>query len=271
MATVRVNGVTLFYEEVGAGSETVVFSHGFLMDRTMFRAQIEALRGEYRCLAYDHRGHGRSEKTAVGYEMENLYADAVAFIETMACAPCHFVGMSTGGFVGLQLAIRRPDLLKSLTLIDTSADAEPKEGLGQYKLMANVVRFLGWWPVINRVMAILFADPNPKDPVRRTAVSEWKTRIQRNDRMATFRFGYGIWARESVYDQLGQIRTPTQIIVGEKDIPTPVSRSERMAAAIPGAQLAIIPDAGHTSPVEQPEQVTAVLRQFLASVTQTTT
>lgn len=266
MAMIRVNEVDLFYADVGSGAETVVFSHGFLMDHTMYRAQLEALQSQYRCLAYDHRGHGGSEKTAVGYEMENLYADAVAFIEAMNCAPCHFVGMSTGGFVGLRLAIRRPDLLKSLTLIDTAADAEPKKGLGQYKMLAKIVRFLGWRLVINKVMAILFADPNPTDPARQAVIAEWKQRIMQNDRMATFRFGYGIWARESVYDQLGQINVPTQIIVGDKDIPTPVSRSERMAAAIPNARLAIIPDAGHTSPVDQPERVTAVLREFLADV-----
>jgi len=266
MTKIRVNEVDLFYAEAGSGPETVVFSHGFLMDHTMYRAQMEALQSEYRCLAYDHRGHGGSERTAVGYEMENLYADAVAFIEAMEYAPCHFVGMSTGGFVGLRLAIRRPDLLKSLTLIDTAAGAEPEEGLKQYKLLANIIRYLGWRPVINKVMAILFADPNPSDPARRAVVAEWKERIKQNDRMATFRFGHGIWARESVVDQLGQIAVPTQIIVGDKDMPTPVSQSERMAAAIPNARLAVIPDAGHTSPVEQAERVTAVLQEFLTSL-----
>ncbi len=266
MPKIRVNEVDLFYADVGDGPETVVFSHGFLMDHTMYRAQLEALPSQYRCLAYDHRGHGRSERTAVGYEMENLYADAVAFIEAMECAPCHFVGMSTGGFVGLRLAIRRPDLLKSLTLIDTAADAEREEGLGQYKLLASIIRYLGWRPVINKVMAILFADPNPSDPARRAVVAEWKERIKRNDRMATFRFGHGIWARESVVGQLDQITVPTQIIVGDKDMPTPVSQSERMAAAIPGARLTIVEDAGHTSPVEQAGRVTAVLHKFLTTI-----
>jgi len=67
--------------------------------------------------------------------MENLYSDAVGFIEALDCAPCHFVGLSTGGFIGLRIGIRRPDLVKSLVLMDTSADDEPEETLRQYRQM----------------------------------------------------------------------------------------------------------------------------------------
>jgi 3-oxoadipate enol-lactonase len=96
MSEITVNGVTLFYEEQGAGADTVVFSHSYLVDSTQFAPQIEALSDRYRCIAYDHRGHGRSQVTEGGYDMENLYADAVGLIEALHCAPCHFVGLSTG-------------------------------------------------------------------------------------------------------------------------------------------------------------------------------
>jgi pimeloyl-ACP methyl ester carboxylesterase len=95
MSKITVNGVTLFYKEKGSGPETLVFSHGYLVDSTHFAPQIEVLSDRYRCIAYDHRGHGRSQATEGGYDMENLYADAVALIEALNCAPCHFVGLST--------------------------------------------------------------------------------------------------------------------------------------------------------------------------------
>ena len=140
MPETRANGVTLFYDEVGSGPETVVFSHSCLVSRHQFCPQMEALKHSYCCLAFDHRGRGRSEVTQVGYDMENLYADAVGFIEALDCAPCHFAGLSTGGSIGLRLAIRRPDLIKTLVLMGTSADAEPKENLKQYKTLLLVVR-----------------------------------------------------------------------------------------------------------------------------------
>jgi len=76
MSEITVNGVTLFYEEKGSGPETLVFSHSYLVDSTHFAPQIETLSDRYRCISYDHRGHGRSQVTEGGYDMENLYADA---------------------------------------------------------------------------------------------------------------------------------------------------------------------------------------------------
>jgi len=96
MSKITVNGVTLHYEEKGSGLETIVFSHSYLLDNTHFAPQIEALGDRYRCIAYDHRGHGQSQAPKDGYDMENLYNDAVALIEALNCAPCHFVGLSTG-------------------------------------------------------------------------------------------------------------------------------------------------------------------------------
>ncbi len=80
MPHLRVNGVTLFYEEMGSGPETIIFSHSYLLSGVHFNPQMQALRDRYRCIAFDHRGHGRSETTVNGYDMENLYQDAVAFI-----------------------------------------------------------------------------------------------------------------------------------------------------------------------------------------------
>ena len=155
-----VNGARLFYEEMGSGPETIVFSHSYLLDGQHFNPQMQALRDRYRCVAFDHRGHGRSEVTETGYDMENLYSDAVGLIEALQCAPCHFVGLSTGGFIGLRIAIRRADLLKSLILMDTSADPEPEENLKQYKLLMFIVKWIGWWPVIGKVMPLLFNSTN---------------------------------------------------------------------------------------------------------------
>lgn len=264
MPEVNVNGVRLHYEETGAGSETVVFSHSYLVDHTHFHPQMKALGEKYRCIGYDHRGHGKSEVTAGGYDMENLYADAVAFVEQMNCAPCHFIGLSTGGFIGLRLGIRRPDLLKSLVLMDASADTEPAGKLIQYRLMMLAVRLFGMRAVAGRVMKAMFAKKFLKDPARRHEAEAWKRMMIGADRMGIIRFGRGIFNRRSVYDQIDKIETPTLVVVGEQDVSTTPEKARRMAGKIPGARLVVIPHAGHLCTIEEPEAVTSALQEFLA-------
>jgi pimeloyl-ACP methyl ester carboxylesterase len=266
MPEMSVNGARLFYEEMGSGTDTIVFSHSYLVDSQHFHPQMQALRDRYRCLAFDHRGHGRSEVTEGGYDIENLYGDAVGFIETSKCAPCHFVGLSTGGFIGLRLAIRRPDLLKSLILMDTSADAEPKEALRQYGMLIFVVRWFGYRPVIGRVMPLFFGKKFMTDPARKNEVAEWRRRLMANNRKAMVKFGKGIFARASVYEELPRIKVPTLVIVGEEDMPTPISKAERIAEGIPGAKLVVVPEAGHLCTVEEPAAVNSAIRDFLSSL-----
>ena len=126
MPKLAVNGVELDYIDVGEGAETILFSHGFLMSKDLFAPQIAALKDRYRCVAYDHRGQAQSEVTASGYDMDTVAEDAAALIEALEIGPCHIVGLSMGGFVGMRLGARRPDLVRSLVLLDTSARVDPE-------------------------------------------------------------------------------------------------------------------------------------------------
>ena len=128
----QINGAKIYYEETGTGPETLIFSHGLLMNGDMFQQQVEVLSERYRCICYDHRGQSRSEVTDTGYDMDSLTEDAAALIRDLDAAPCHFAGLSMGGFVGMRLAIRHPELLKSLVLIETTADPEPEQNKGPY-------------------------------------------------------------------------------------------------------------------------------------------
>ena len=265
MPDIEVNGARLFYEESGSGPETIVFSHSYLINGRHFHYQVAAFQDRYRCLSFDHRGHGKSEVTKDGYDMENLYADAVELIEKTRAAPCHFVGLSTGGFIGIRLGIRRPDLLKSLVLMDTSADVEPAENMKQYKLLMWVVKLLGYKPVINKVLPLFFAQKFLNDPQRRDELLEWKAAITANDKRAMVKFGRGIFGRESMVDQLDQIKTPTLVIVGQEDQPTPVAKARVIAEGIDGAELVIIANAGHICPVEKPDVVTKAIGDFIST------
>ncbi|MGZ3459308.1 MAG: alpha/beta fold hydrolase, partial [Archangium sp.] len=167
MPFLDVNGTRLYYEDTGGSGEPIVFSHGLLWSGRMFDKQVPALKDRYRCITYDHRGQGQSDVWKVNtVDMETVYADAVGLIEKLGVGPCHFVGLSMGGFVGMRLAARRPELLRSLALLETTADPEPAENVPRYKLLNFVMRWLGPRLVAKQVMRIMFGRSFLEDEAR---------------------------------------------------------------------------------------------------------
>lgn len=266
MSKVKVNNVELYYQSVGKGSDVILFSHGYLMNNTMFDKIINVFKNQFRCVSFDHRGHGQSEVTEKGYELDNLVTDAISLIETLDVTSVHFVGMSTGGFVGMRIALRRPDLLKSLVLMDTSAEAESEKSAKKNNLLVWMIKHIGWWAVINQVLPILFHKSFLKDDSRKAEVSKWRNILKGQNKKGVLLFGQGIFARKSVLEQLVNLSVATAVIVGEEDVATAPDFSQRMADTIPNAKLYKIPDAGHSAAIEKPTQVADAMHDFYTSV-----
>jgi 3-oxoadipate enol-lactonase len=267
MAMIEVNGTRLYVEDTGPGStgETVAFSHGLLWCTELFAPQIEALRGRYRCIAWDHRGQGKSapdHRHCIG--MELVWQDAVALLDKLAPGPVHFVGLSMGGFVGMRVASRRPELLRSLVLVETSADPEPLENVPRYRLLKNVVRLVGTRAVVSRVEPIMLGRTIRADPARADDRRRFAEIMSR--RRDIWRAVNGVIDRAGIYDELSRITTPTLVVVGEEDAATVPAKSERLRDAIAGSKLVRIPRAGHSSSVEEPAAVTAAIESFLKSL-----
>ncbi len=263
---IRCNGVELAVEDGGGSGPPVLFSHGLLYSRRMWDAQVAALRTHFRCVVYDHRGQGDSEAPPTGLDMDTLTLDAAALVESLGLGPVHFVGLSMGGVVGMRLAARRPELVRSLALLDTAAGAEPPQNLPRYRAMEWVARWIGMWPVAGRVQAIMHGVSARSDPARAADLRAWRQHLLRLDRVATPRAVEGVLRRAPVLPLLGDIRCPTLVLVGEEDTATVPARSEEIAARIAGARMVRIPRAGHMSPIDAPEAVTAALADFLGAV-----
>ena len=266
MPKLHVNGVQLHYEEYGSGNETIVFAHGYLMSHKMFAAQINALKDRYRIIAYDHRCHGESEVVKTPFGMYDLVDDGAALIDKLVGGPVHFMGMSTGGYVGVRLMVNRPELLKSVVLMDTSAESESAESLKQYNLLLTVVRYLGVRPVFSKAIAILMGEKFRTDPARKTEYQMWRRYIMGLNKTGLYQFGRAIFDRDSVHEHMSSIDIPTLMVVGDKDIPTPPEKARRLANTLPNAQLVLVPDAGHTAPTEEPAFVNAAIEKFLANL-----
>lgn len=263
MPFVNINRAELYYEDTEDGSETIVFTHNLMFSCRMFDNQISILKSQYRCVAYDFRGQGRSEVTESGYDMDTLTQDAVELIEELDCGPCHFVGFSMGGFIGIRLAARRPELLRSLVLASTSAEAQPHEIFPRHALLNFLARWIGLWLVASPVERLMFSERFLMDRGKSDVRELWRKRLLHNDRIGITRAVTGTFKREGVDHLLDKIRIPTLIMYSENDLEGIDRGSIHMHECIVNSKLVVIPNAGHVSPVEEPGAVTKALREFI--------
>ena len=266
MPKIAVNGTELHYEDTGGPGDTILFSHGLLWNTALFAPQMAALRDRWRCVAYDHRGQGRSaDDPRKVIDMDLLTDDAVALIDALGLGRVHFCGLSMGGFVGMRLAARHPQRVRSLMLCDTSAEPEPPENAPKYKRMNVAARWLGPRVVMPQVMPILFGKTALTDPSRAADRRAWKDELNDN-RRSIWRAVNGVILREPVLAELPDITAPTLVLVGDEDVATVPAKAQRIASGIPNARLEVIPRAGHSSTVENPAAVNAAIERFLGEV-----
>lgn len=265
---VIVHGVRLHVLEEGAQGEPIVFSHGMMRSHRMFDAQAAGLCDRYRCIRYDHRGQGLSEITREPVvELDTVYDDAVALIETLGVAPCHWVGLSMGGMVGMRLAARRPDLVRSLVLLETTAERDHLRARVQGRLSLAVRAILGprlaAKALLEPTMRIFYGATFRDDPARAAEYAAERASFEAALRDTPFGVVRGVLGRPPIVDELAKIRVPVLVIVGDEDAATPPDMGRRLADAIAGARLEVVAGAGHTSSVEQPAAVTALIDGFL--------
>jgi pimeloyl-ACP methyl ester carboxylesterase len=169
-----------------------------------------------------------------------------------------------GGFVAMRMAARRPDLVRSLMLLETSSDPEPVENIARYRMLTKVTKLLGPRIVKNKVAPIMLGKTILADKGRRADVARFTDLMSR--RRDIWRAVNGVIERAAIHGELGRITAPTLVVVGDEDVATPRPKAERIAGAIAGARLVTIPRAGHSSPVEEPALVTAAIEEFLQAL-----
>lgn len=263
MANIKINGADIYYEIHGESPETMVFCHGLLWSGKMFKAQVDYFKARYKCVTFDHRGQGRSEVTEEGYDMDALYQDTITLIQELNLGPCHLAGLSMGGFVAMRVAARNPELVKSLTLMETSA--EPELFKFKYNLLKTIAGLFGVGSVANKVMPIMFGQTFLNDPNKKEDIQFWKHELVSNKKTIT-RAIKGVIDRNGITEELGNIQAPTLIIVGDEDVATPPEKARNIKLKIPQANLALIKKAGHSSTIEEPMQVIDAMEIFLNGV-----
>jgi 3-oxoadipate enol-lactonase len=263
---VDTNGIVTLYEDAGQGPP-VVLIHGHAADLRLWDLQVPALvEAGYRAIRYDLRGHGRSTAPPAGYTWQNFALDLRDLMDRLGVPGAHFVGLSVGGGIALQLALDFPERASSLVLVDSALpgfDYSP-EYAGAIEELVAAVRAEGPWPAFER----LWLKQPLFDGVRRFP--------ERFELLQTMVLGYTAadYLDETPYppperqavDRLAELRAPTLVLVGELDIPDFQLIADVLAGNIAGARLQVIADAGHVPPLEQPEAFNRALLGWLGAL-----
>ncbi len=259
MATIRSNGIDLYYETAGQG-EPLLLLHGLGSRSEDWQLQTPVFAQHYRVVVADMRGHGRSAKPPGPYSVPMMAADVIGLLDGLGIAAAHVVGLSMGGMIAFQLAADRPERVRSLVIVNSGPELvahtlSERRQIVQRLLLARLfnpertARFLG---------PRLFPKPE-QEQVRAMFAAQWA----QNDPRA-YRAAMRALVGWSVLDRVGAIACPTLVISGDRDY-TPVAAKARYVALMPNARLEVIADSGHATPIDQPERFNGCVLEFLAA------
>lgn len=265
MPTAAINGTTLAYDEYGPKDGVgLVFSHSLFFNRGMFGDLVERFSADHRVVVYDHRGQGESAPAdRDSLDMDTLAEDAAALIEYLELGPCHFAGNSMGGFVALRLAARRPELVRTVAAMGSSAEEEHK--LAEFSPLVKHLGDHGPGQVIAILMHIMFGDLTLSAPSRAAIRDEWRGYMLTLPR-SIGDAAYQVIHRQSIAKELTETTVPVLAIAGAQDhaYPPPLS-SVRLAAAAPTGRNVTVAGAGHSVALEDPDAVAGHLRRHFAA------
>ncbi|MBB6341334.1 pimeloyl-ACP methyl ester carboxylesterase [Pseudomonas fluvialis] len=249
----------LHYEEYGQG-EPLLLVHGLGSSIRDWEYQIPVLSQHYRVIALDVRGHGHSDKPRQRYRIATFAADVAALIEHLELKQVHLVGISMGGMIGFQLGVDRPELLQSLTIVNSGPEVKPHSLRDCVEIAKRwlLSRLLSLDTIAKALGKLLFPKPEQAE-LRRKIEQRWPE----NDKRAYLAsldaiIGWG------VREHLARINCPTLVVTADRDY-TPVSLKEAYVRELSDARLVVIEDSRHATPLDQPERFNQTLLEFIRS------
>jgi pimeloyl-ACP methyl ester carboxylesterase len=235
-----VNGIKLWYAMFGEG-EPVIFLHGGLANADYWGLQVPEVARHYQVIVMDSRGHGRSTRDNRPYGYDLMADDVVALLDFLHIERAAVVGWSDGGILGLDLAIRHPGRVSKVFAFAANTDPSGVvAGVEKNPTFAAFIQRAG------QEYQTLSATPKDYNAFVDAISKMWATQPN--------------WTAK----QLGAIKTPVLVVDGDHDEAIKRPHSEKIAAAIPGAGLLILPDTSHFSFLQDPDQFTWNILHFLA-------
>lgn len=272
---VELNGLTVAYQEAGSGTRPLVLLHGFTGSKLDFGPRLAELASMGRVLVPDLRGHGDSTNTgdARGYSLGQSASDLLGFLAKLDIKDCDLLGHSMGGMIALRAVLADPARIASLILMDTAARVPDGIRRETLEVGGQVARAVGMTRLSEILREHAPDDESRTEADRRLQVElgdayweSWRFPNYRSmDPIAFGAFGTAIFDQAPLLDRLTEIACPTLVMVGAGDSGF-LATSEELARGIPGAKVAMIPNAGHQPQLENPDAWLDAIRAHLAAV-----
>jgi len=254
MATARVNGIEIDYQDTGRG-RPILLTHGHMSSRIAWNGQHQALADRYRVISWDIRGHGQtvSPDDPTQYSLELTIADVRALLGHLGIERAIIGGLSLGGYISLAFALGHPEMVEALVICDSGPGYRNDQARAQW----NERAFARAAELETKGLESLES--------RSREVRESRKRHRSARALAHATRGILAQQGSTVIDGLPSIRVPTLVIVGDQDQPF-LAPCEYMAKKIPGARLETMAGAGHSSNLDQPDVFNRILLDFLSSL-----
>lgn len=265
-----INGLNYHVEERGTGV-SVIMLHGFTGSTETWRPFIDKLEQAFRVIVVDLPGHGQTDAPpeAMRYRMELVADDLADLLSRLDAAPAHWLGYSMGGRLALYMACRLPNYVRSLILESASpgihdpgerkARIEQDAALAQRIEREGITRFADYWQSI----PLFDTQKRLPEKVRSTLRAQ---RLKNSVAgLANSLRGMGAGVQPELWRELGVLKIPVLLITGEGDQKF-TSINRRMAAAISGSKLEIVPNAGHAVHLESADLYSDLVLNFLVTL-----
>ncbi len=262
MPFAHVNGQKLYYEDTGGDGPAIIFSHGLLMDSSMFAPQVQALRGTWRCISWDERGHGRTADPAqcAPFSYYDSADDLAALLAHLGVRQAVLAGMSQGGYLSLRCALTHPEIVRALVLIDTQALPEdPAKMVGHQALIEAWLQGGLSDEIAAAVAHVILGDGWP-------GTAAWQAKWRQFTPANLLQCFTTLGTRDDISARLGAITVPALVVHGAIDHAIDLERAQAMADGLKHAKVVVVPGAGHAANLTHPDPVNAALAEFLGAL-----
>jgi pimeloyl-ACP methyl ester carboxylesterase len=261
MPIAQVNGQSIYYEDSGGDGPAVIFSHGLLMDHEMFAPQVEALRGAWRCITWDERGHGQTASEVLEpFTYYDSADDLAALLAHLGIKQAVLAGMSQGGFLSLRCALTHPEVVRALILIDTQSGGEDPHALeGYHQLVEQWIAHNLPDPVADIIEATILGDGW-------SGAAAWRAKWRAMKPVNIIGCMDTLSSRDVITARLAEIKAPSLVVHGDADAAIPLALGQALAEGLANAELVVIQGAGHAANLTHPEPVNAAIKRFLGAL-----
>lgn len=261
----EINGIRVRYEHGGDKSKpAIVLSNSMSTSLEMWNPQWADLCKEFQVLRYDTRGHGQTDAPADAYTMTGLADDLLALMDAVGIEKAHFVGLSLGGMIAQQIAVMRPERVRSLCLIATTAKSpggDPRYWNARLSQIKESQTFEVVLPLIlDKWLTMKFRRDHPKD-------FAFLSQFILDTPVDGYIGGISAIRDFDILDKIHEIAVPTLVIEGEEDSSTTVEDGKAIVARIPNSELRIIPNKRHILNWEAKDTIDAWLFDWLRAQT----